>query len=181
MVRDKVKIAHTSRSGNRSTSRGKSPPSQDQDNGEVRKCEICNVDFINLDDELLQCERCFNCNCCSGYFKMSKMYQMMSCRPDMHWFCSVCEIPAMSAVHADKEIEERCEAYFQIITDKIDKMQVEIGNKAENVEVESVKADIVTVSNRVDKVNSDFLSLRIELNCCIRNQKKRPSERIMWL
>ena len=93
------------------------------------------------------------------------MYQMMSSRPDMHWFCKVCERPAMSAVHADKETEERCEAYLQIITGKIDKMQVEIGNKAEKVEVEAVKADIVTVSNRVDNVNSEVSKLenRIEL------------------
>ena len=88
------------------------------------------------------------------------MYQMMSSRPDMHWFCPVCERSAMSAVHADKEIEERCEAYLQIITGKIDKMQVEIGNKAEKEEVEAVKADIVTVSNRVDNVNSEVSKLK---------------------
>ena len=108
------------------------------------RCEICNVDFINLDDELLQCERCFKWNCTDCLKMSTPMYQMMSGRPDMHWFCPVCERPAMSAVYADKE---RCESYLQIITGKIDKMQVEIGNKAEKVEVEAVKADIVTVSN----------------------------------
>ena len=139
----------------------------------MHKCEICNVDFINPDDELLQCERCFkwNCTCC---LKMSTpMYQMMSSRQDMHWFCPVCERPAMSAVYADKEIE----AYLQNITGKIDKKQVEIGNKAEKVEVEAVKADMVTVSNRVNNVNSDVskLETRIEL------LYQEPERKKMWL
>ena len=107
-------------------------------------CIKCMSVFVDEDDKLLGCERCSNWFCAKCLGLTDIEYEVMGKRKDFHWFCEECEKPAISAVLSDKQIEEKCAAYMQSMTGKIEDLEGKLDNKAD-------KGSVIDLEERVKK------------------------------
>ena len=105
-------------------------------------CQTCSEVYKDPNDKLLECERYENWYC-TGCLEMSDdVYDLMVARKDLHWFCTECEKPAISAVKTNKEIEEKCAAYMNSITGKIENIEKKLDSKAEKSEVDGLEVRV---------------------------------------
>jgi hypothetical protein len=74
-------------------------------------CRYCRTVFTGEVDPMVICERCEEYICISCANLTEEEYSFLQ-RTALHWFCSACEKPALSAVKSDKLIEEKCTALF---------------------------------------------------------------------
>ena len=83
------------------------------------QCAVCNVKYTGKKDKLLSCDRC-DSNFCIACLGISTTEHKILKKPEVLWFCKDCQQPAIKAVKTDREIEERCEEYFEKMTKRLD-------------------------------------------------------------
>ena len=99
-------------------------------------CQLCKVKFQDEKAEMLECEYCCD-RFCRPCLKMTKQeYQVFSNRTDCHWYCPPCEVKAVKSIKIEKDIEERCKAYFELYEQKLKELEDKIDSKPD---VETVK------------------------------------------
>lgn len=99
-------------------------------------CQLCKVKFVDENAELLECEYCSE-RFCRPCLKMSKQeYQVFNNRSDCHWYCPPCEKKAMKNLKIERDIEERCKAYFEQYEQRLKELEEKIDSKPD---VETVK------------------------------------------
>ncbi len=59
-----------------------------------------------------------------------------------HWFCMSCEQPALHAIRDDREIEEKCKAYFEEMNKRVEVLEKEMPKKADKAVVDQLCSDI---------------------------------------
>ena len=70
-----------------------------------------------------------HCTKCSAYFcnqccdHSEKIIKLLKEQSDNYWFCSRCTKPALHAVFVEKDIEERCQIFFETVEKKIKKLK----------------------------------------------------------
>lgn len=143
---------------------------------EVWCCKICQLDFVNENDQLMMCERCEGAFCIKCLNMETSVYDTLKNRPDVHWYCVACDKQAMTAIKADWEIEERCATYMVTLCEKMDALKVDIDQKADKATVDVLSAEIKCTRKLVDGANADIVQLsdRIEL---IRNEAEEIEKR----
>ena len=114
--------------------------STDQNDDEVWMCELCHQKFIEDDSKLMQCERCNLCFCIKCLDMPLATCQVLNFynNYEFHWFCSRCKEPALHAIRHDREIEQRCQAYFEKVAERLDKIEDAISLKVDKVKVDSI-------------------------------------------
>jgi len=118
------------------------------------ECSTCAEVFTDKDDELLECERCSSWYCTECLSMSAEVYKVMVERKDLHWFCASCEKQAITAVKCDKEIEEKCAAYMNSITDKLGNMEKKLDDKADKSAVDDLDARIKSLESEKAEDNS---------------------------
>ncbi len=115
-------------------------------------CFKCKVQFTRDDDKLIQCERCekWQCAGCCGYSDTE--YRLLTNRPQLHWFCEVCQPQAMHAVQADKDIEERCNLYLSRMTIRVTAIELNMESKADRTTVDAVKSRVQQLEETIQKM-----------------------------
>jgi hypothetical protein len=77
---------------------------------------------------------------CTPYSEVE--YKVLVDRSEFHWFCKTCEEAALHAVQVDQEIEEKCKAYMTNVTDRIEKLETTMSEKADKQAVDEIKAKV---------------------------------------
>ena len=140
------------------------PVQDSQEDLEVWCCKICKVNFSNSNDKLMQCERCEGATCTSCLNIDNNLYELLTGRIDLHWYCSECDKQAMTAIKAEFEIEERCSAYMETMTKRLDKMQDDIDLKADKATVDNLCADMISTESKLKGANEDIAKLADRLD-----------------
>ena len=66
-------------------------------------CGLCRKEFKDDCSKILECERC-ELHFCAKCMKMREdIYDLLSTRKDIHWFCGNCEQKVMHNIHIDKK------------------------------------------------------------------------------
>lgn len=63
-----------------------------------------------------------------------KLYNALTQNCDeCHWFCDPCKALALHAIRDDREIEERCNAYFKTVNKKVDDLSSEFKRSVQRI------------------------------------------------
>ncbi len=168
-----------SRSGSSTRSQRKKGQSQTgtSQNDDFWTCGLCKKQFGDPEDKLIECDRCklFFCTKC---LKMSDQTYAALCQAASvsHWFCLSCEQPALHAIRDDREIEEKCKAYFEEMNKRVEVLENEMPKKADKAVVDQLCSDINNLKTEMQGAHSDVstLSDRLEL---IRKENEEKEKR----
>ena len=79
---------------------------------------------------------------------------LLNKRSDNYWFCPSCTKPALHAVFVEKDIEERCQLFFETVEKRIKK--IEEGNTSIFSSLETVMKNTedrnITIRSELDKL-----------------------------
>lgn len=120
-----------------SAAKGRKPSLQSttQSEQEAWKCQQCNNVFRKKTDKVLECDYCSNHYCIGCLNMPASLYNHLSNRPDIKWFCNDCNATVEKNLKVDREIEEKCRLFMQQFEDRVVKLE----EKTENM----VTVDIV--------------------------------------
>ena len=77
------------------------------------ECKGCNKSFTDT-KKTIACGRCEGAYCTNcTHFTVAEMSVMKNQDLGAIWFCVDCQKPAWKSVKIDKEIDERCQEYFE--------------------------------------------------------------------
>ena len=125
------------------------------------QCAVCNVKYTGKKDKLLSCDRC-DSNFCIACLGISTTEHKILKKPEVLWFCKDCQQPAIKAVKTDREIEERCEEYFEKMTKRLDALTKKINTKADKTQVEAVESSLHIVTDKVNDLENKVSNLDID-------------------
>ncbi len=118
-------------------------------------CTKYKKQFIDKNDKLIECERCCKwwcANCCSY---TDTEYEVLSRRPEIHWFCDDCQAPVITAVQTDKEIEERCNFYMDKFTSRLETIEKDLVKKADQTQLQTLEEKVRNIEKRVQADNRE--------------------------
>ena len=146
--------------------------SQDQE-----ECILCQEIFTNNEDHLVQCERC-NKWCCQKCTKLSDTEYTFLTKDgnNIHYFCDKCEAPAMTAVHTDQEIENRCKKYCEVIEARLDQVEQEVASKASKQVVSNIDVRLTKVEDEIKDTRSDISKVGSTITL-VRNEREEIEKR----
>ena len=126
----------------------------DSENNLIVKCSNENCTIQGNTQVFRHCTRCsaYFCNqCCDLSEKIIKLFNE---RSDNYWFCRSSTKPALHAVFVEKDIEERCQIFFETVEKRIEK--IEEDNKSIFSSLESVMQNTedrnITIRNELDEL-----------------------------
>lgn len=117
-------------------------------------CEACNEEFTGKACRVFECERCEKhyCNVC---LKLSvKEYNLLSKRPDMHWFCPDCENSAVTSIRIDRDVAQRCAEYFAAADERLRQLEKTVGDKADKKKVREIEERILAAEKSIDAMKT---------------------------
>ena len=132
----------------------------DSENNLIVKCsnESCTIQR-NLQVFRL-CTRCseYFCNQCCDLSE--KIIKLLNERSDNYWFCPRCTKPALHAVFVEKDIEERCQIFFETVEKRIKKTEEDNTSIFSSLEtrMKNIEDRNITIRNEL----SDKLEDRID-------------------
>ena len=96
---------------------------KDSKNNLIVKCSNENCTIQGNLQVFRHCTRCsaYFCNQCCDLSE--KIIKLLNERSDNYWFCPSCTKPALHAVFVEKDIEERCQIFFETVGKKIKKLK----------------------------------------------------------
>jgi hypothetical protein len=103
------------------------------------KCELCSIKFTEDKAEVLECEYCEKHFCRACVKLNSAEYKLLSKRSDLHWYCPPYEEKELKNLKIEKEIEERCKDYLNLVEARLGNLERKIDKKAD---IDQVKAMI---------------------------------------
>ena len=170
----------SSNANSRANSRENSVERSNKDpspSAEQWECDTCRKTFVNKDDQLLSCEYCGNFRCiqCLGINKT--VYQGISGRPDIPWFCSNCVVKSLESLRQTKTIEDRCK-------DFISEFQLQVEERMSKIEGEvlNMRSDIVNMKDDLVKEVKDSLKKDNETNPIdINNENNSATPSTPWV
>ncbi len=118
-------------------------------------CTKCKKQFSDKNDKLIECERCCKwwcANCCNY---TDTEYEVLSRRPEIHWFCDECQAPVITAVQTDKEIEERCNFYMDKLTSRLETIEKDLVKKADQSQLQTLEEQVRNIEKRVQADNRE--------------------------
>ena len=126
---------------------------------DVKKPGVCDgtsCTTVSSADNKIHCDRCSSLYCyvCIS-MSIEDIDKIKSCKGNL-WFCVNCLNPAINAVTADKEIEEKCNEYLKTVHDRI----VQIEQKIERLQSDKANLEVI-------------LSTEAELNKKLKEQSGR--------
>ncbi|VDI16471.1 Hypothetical predicted protein [Mytilus galloprovincialis] len=136
---------------------------------EVWNCKICNKEFSEENDRIVQCEYCAEYYC-SKCLNLSKVEYESFKNPALHWFCPSCDSKVMKNIKSDREIEERCSEFMKKMEDRITSFESEMKTKVNPEQVKEIletvigtdklpvvrkRADTLVVSQLVNYLETD--------------------------
>lgn len=132
----------------------------DSNESDSAPCIQCKNTQEESQEEMIQCERCSGwvCRTCS---KLSKEeYDVMSECTQIHWFCSGCDLPAMTAIQQDLEIEEKCKKFYEELHVQVSKLEEDIQeNKTSICELKDhlhqIESSITKIAEEVSATNKN--------------------------
>ena len=107
----------------------------------------------------MQCERCEFWFCIKCLKIEAKAYDSLNLLPDVHWYCKDCERKAVEAVKVDKTIEEKCEAFFKRVKDKMADLEESLLAKADKAEIDNIDSKVLALESKLKGVSADVSTL----------------------
>ena len=175
--RNKSRTGSTSRGRPRKNITVSSQGASIQNDDEFWTCELCKNRFGDPNDKIIECGRC-KLYYCAKCLKMSDQTYAALCQAASvsHWFCMTCEAPALHAIRDDREIEEKCKAYFEKMTKRVEELEKELPKKADKTVVDGLCSDMKNFETQMQGAHKDIstLSNRIDM---VRNEKREQDRR----
>ena len=105
--------ASGSNHGSLHNTRNRNTETAQNDLGTVN-CKVCENILVVDDDDSVSCDRCEQLLCidCSRLTK-SDIEHLAQSHGNMFWYCTTCKDSAVSAVKADKVVEEKCKEFLE--------------------------------------------------------------------
>lgn len=111
----KQQNAQDGRAKNRGARRNTKSVSNENDEDEGWLCKLCKTNFKRKSDKVLQCEYCSKHFCIQCLDMPVKLYNQLSSRLDIKWFCPQCNEKVEKNLKADREIEEKCRLLIESV------------------------------------------------------------------
>jgi len=92
------------------------------------------------------------------------LFNVLHTRKDFHWYCVDCEGLAISAVKVDRDIEERCAAYMEQMSLRVQKLEEAVELKVDKTDTDEMGAHLVLLDNRVEGINSDIRNISAKMD-----------------
>ena len=154
------------RGGQRSATGGSAikakKPKQSTSADDIWNCKVCELEYSDPDDRLMECEYCDEKFCiqCIGITK--DQYEIVS-DPQFSWYCKDCKEKVSRCIKYEKEIEKRCEAYMAKLEEKYDARFNAIEGKVSAIEKQIKQPNTTQASAaKVDEVVEEKLQERDE-------------------
>ena len=125
-------------------------------------CKMCDEEFGDRDDKFVVCGRCEEPYCIECLGMRADQCNLLS-DPAFHWYCPNCKAPALHAVRDDFDIEERCEAFFEKLSGRMQKLEMAMSKKAEKVEVEGIRNNIEHFRSSTSELTKELEKLSSEV------------------
>ncbi|CAG2233467.1 unnamed protein product [Mytilus edulis] len=109
---------------------------------EAWNCKICNKEFSDENDRIVQCEYCAEYYC-SKCLNLSKVEYESFKNPALHWFCPSCDSKVMKNIKSDREIEERCSEFMKKMEDRITSLESEMKTKVNSEQVKEILETVI--------------------------------------
>ena len=101
-----------------------------------------------------------HCTRCSAYFcnqccdLSEKIIKLLNERSDNYWFCPSCTKPVIKGFFVKKDIEERCQIFFETVEKRIKKIEEDntsIFSSLETV-MKNMEGRKITIRSKLDKL-----------------------------
>ena len=100
---------------------------------------MCSIKFTEDKAEVLECEYCEKHFCRACVKLNSAEYELLSKISDLHWYFPPYEEKELKNLKIEKEIEERCKDYLNLVEARLGNLESKIDKKAD---IDQVKAMI---------------------------------------
>lgn len=125
-------------------------------------CKLCNQKFTDEKAELLECEYCSG-HYCRGCLKLSQAeYKLLCKRSDLHWYCPPCEEKAMKNLKIEREIEDRCKAYFEKYESRLVKLEEMVAKKPDLEEVKTLVENSIVEGATGGECSNNYVNDKLE-------------------
>lgn len=126
------------------------------------ECKICNSLFTDVEDKLIECERCEKWECLSCSKLSSDQYDILTTgATGVHWYCNDCNFQAVQAVKTDNDIEEKCKQYFESVKAEIGQVRSELGNRITS-EIGQIHSEMHDIKKQINSHSDSQLRADID-------------------
>ena len=124
------------------------------------ECKGCNKSFTD-NKKTIACGRCEGAYCTNcTHFTVAEIRVMKNQALGAIWFCVDCQKPAWKSVMIDKEIDERCQEYFDKMEQRLDELEKKVDKKADNSELQAVSKSLTDTRNQVKVDTAELEQLK---------------------
>ena len=137
----------------------------DSENNLVTKCSNKNCTIPGNLSVFRHCTRCSTYFCNQFCDVSEKIIKLLNERSDNYWFFPGCTKPALHAVFVEKDVEERCQIFFETIEKRIKKIEEDhtsIFSSLETVMKNNEDRNI-TIRNKLDKLEDRIDSCKRQI------------------
>ena len=110
---------------------------------------------------------CTNCT----HFTVAEMSVMKNQALGAIWFCVDCQKPAWKSVKIDKEIDERCQEYFDKMEQRLDELEKKVDKKADDSELQAVSKSLTDTRNQVKLDTAELEQLKKDFKTFEKGEK----------
>ena len=96
----------------------------------------CKKEFGDESSRILECERCETHHCAKCLKLENDLYDKMTKRKDIHWYCGSCEPKVLQCIKLEKEIERKLVDFMGKVDYKIKTLEGSVYKKIAEMEEE---------------------------------------------
>ncbi len=104
----------------------------------AKECHLCSKIFTKKGDKVMECDYCSEHFCIACISMAPALYNHLAGRPDVKWFCSTCNEKVHRTIMVEKEIDQRCKEYFQILDDRVKALETKTKSMVTKEEVKEL-------------------------------------------
>ena len=135
------------------------------------ECKGCNKSFTD-NKKTIACGRCEGAYCTNcTHFTVAEMSVMKNQALGAIWFCVDCQKPAWKSVKIDKEIDERCQEYFDKMEQRLDELEKKVDKKADDSELQAVSKSLTDTRNQVKLDTAELEQLKKDFKTFEKGEK----------
>ena len=129
----------------------------EQEAQDILICNRCKGIFTNVNAKMICCDRCQKWYCTKCVNITNAFYSILASKEadDIAWFCKACKEPAKKTIIEDKCIEDKCKEYTKKINEKLRRLEVDLQNKADTIEIHRLQRRIENIEKSIQKLGCE--------------------------
>ncbi len=137
----------------------------------------CKQIFEDDSDQMLSCDRCNSWTCRECANVPENLYEFLTNRDDFPYFCEDCKLLAMTAVHTDADIEEKCKKYCSGVENRLQSIEENMASKAEKSVVDNLAARVISIEQKINSVAQDISKVNSNISL-VRSEPEEKARRV---